>query len=119
MAAAAQQADSTSADQTAPQNTQITTGTFPIERIQTPTNADLYCGGFVSKELMPNANFVAGGLESPNTTKFATNDTIFLTGQGYQTGQKYEIVRELVDPNRVRIVCRTTLDAEGHGPALF
>jgi hypothetical protein len=88
VAAAAQQADSTSADQAAPQNTQITTGTFPIERIQTPTNADLYCGGFVSKELMPNANFVAGGLESPNTTKFATNDTIFLTGQGYQTGQK-------------------------------
>ena len=47
---------------------------FPTERIQTPTNADLYCGGFVSKDLMPNANFVAGGLESPNTTKFATND---------------------------------------------
>jgi hypothetical protein len=103
VAAAAQQADSTPADQAAPQNTQITTGTFPIERIQTPTNADLYCGGFVSKELMPNANFVAGGLESPNTTKFATNDTIFLTGQGYQTGQKYQIVRELVDPNRYEL----------------
>lgn len=103
VAAAAQQADPTSADQAAPQNTQITTGTFPVERVQTPTNADIYCAGFVSKELMPDANFVTGGLESPNTTKFATNDTIFLSGQGYQTGQKFEILRELVDPNRYEL----------------
>jgi len=52
---------------------------------------------------VPNAKFVAGGLESPNTTKFATNDTIFLAGQGYQTGQKYQIVRELVDPNQYEL----------------
>jgi hypothetical protein len=103
VAAAAQQPDSTPADQTAPQNTEVTTGTFPIERIQTPTNADLYCGGFVNKELVPNTKFVSGGLESPNTTKFATNDTIFLAGQGYQTGQKYQIVRELVDPNEYEL----------------
>src|ERR1700722_14746617 len=96
VAATAQQADSASADQAAPQNTLLTLGTFPVERVQTPTAADLYCGGFVSKELVPNTKFVAGGLESPNTTKFATNDTVFLAGQGYQTGQQYEIVRELV-----------------------
>ena len=52
---------------------------------------------------MPNSKFVAGGLESPNTTKFATNDTVFLAGQGYQTGQQYEIVRELVDPNKYEL----------------
>ncbi|MGA9814976.1 MAG: hypothetical protein WBQ64_19500 [Terriglobales bacterium] len=103
VAAAAQQADSAAADQAAPQNTEITTGTFPIERIQTPTNADINCGGFVNKELVPNSKFVAGGLESPNTTKFATNDTIFLAGQGYQTGQQFEIVRELVDPNQYEL----------------
>jgi hypothetical protein len=103
VAATAQQADSASADQAAPQGTLITSGSFPVERVQTPTNADLYCGGFVSKDLVPNANFVAGGLESPNTTKFARNDTIFLTGSGYQTGQQYEIVRELRDPNRYEL----------------
>jgi hypothetical protein len=103
VAAAAQQADSASANQAAPQNTQITTGTFPIERVQTPTTADLYCGGFVSKPVMPNANYVTGGLESPNTTKYAANDTIFLAGQGYQTGQKYQILRELVDPNQYEL----------------
>jgi hypothetical protein len=103
VAAAAQQADSTSADQAAPQNTEVTTGTFPVERVQTPSNADIYCGGFVSKELAANANFVAGGLESPNTTKYATNDTVFLAGQGYQAGQKYQILRELVDPNKYEL----------------
>jgi hypothetical protein len=103
VAATAQQADSASAEQAAPQGTLITSGSFPVERVQTPTNADLYCGGFVSKDLVPNANFVTGGLESPNTTKFARNDTIFLTGSGYQTGQQYEIVRELRDPNRYEL----------------
>jgi hypothetical protein len=102
VAAAAQQADTASADQAAPQGTQITTGSFPVERVQTPTNADIYCGGFVSS-VVANANFVAGGLESPNTTKFATNDLVFLSGQGYQTGQQYEIVRELVDPNHYEL----------------
>jgi hypothetical protein len=115
VAAAAQQPDSTPADQAAPQNTEITTGTFPIERVQTPTNADIYCGGFVNKELVPNAKFVAGGLESPNTTKFATNDTIFLAGQGYEAGQKYQIVRELVDPNQYELFAgqRSMLKAMG------
>ncbi len=103
MSAAAQQADMNVADQPAPQGTQVTTVGFPVERVQTPTNADLYCGGFVNKDLLPNANFVTGGLESPRTTKFARNDLIFLSGQGYQTGQQYEIVRELRDPNRYEL----------------
>jgi hypothetical protein len=89
-------------DLAAPQGTEITTGGFPEERVQTPTAADLYCGGFVSN-LVPNTNFVAGGLESPNTTKFAKNDLVFLAGSGYQTGQQYEIVRELQDPNRYEL----------------
>jgi len=115
VAAAAQQADSAPAEQAAPQNTEITTGTFPIERVQTPTNADINCGGFVNKELVPNSKFVAGGLESPNTTKYATNDTVFLAGQGYQTGQQYEIVRELVDPNQYELFAgqRSMLKAMG------
>ena len=45
---------------------------FPIERVQTPTYADLYCAGFISKQILPDANFVAGGLQTPTTTKFAT-----------------------------------------------
>ena len=38
---------------------------FPGERVQTPTYSDLYCAGFISKQTLPDANFVAGGLQTP------------------------------------------------------
>jgi hypothetical protein len=60
----------------APQNTAPTANSFPVERIQTPTYADLYCAGFINKQLLPDSNYVAGGLNTPNTTKFATGDII-------------------------------------------
>jgi len=99
-AAGAQEAASQSAAPETPQGTIATAVNFPIERVETPSNADLYCAGFVNKQLLPNANFVAGGLNTPNTTKFINQDMIYVMGHGYQTGQQYEVVRELRDPNR-------------------
>jgi hypothetical protein len=101
--ALAQPAGSNPADQAAPQGTVPTSVSFPVERVQTPTNSDLYCAGFVNKQLLPNSRFVLGGLESPNTTKFVTNDLIYLAGRGYEAGQQYTIIRELNDPNRYEI----------------
>jgi hypothetical protein len=103
VAAQAQQADSMSADQTTPQGTQFTSVSFPTERVQTPTNADLYCAGFINKDLLPNSKFVAGGLQTPNTTKFVNGDMVFLAGSGYQPGQQYTILRELRDPNKYEL----------------
>jgi hypothetical protein len=76
---------------------------FPIERVQTPTAADLYCAGFIGKPVEKRDRFVAGGLESPFTSRFANGDAIFLNGSGYQVGQEYTVVRELVDPNRYEL----------------
>jgi hypothetical protein len=92
-----------------------TTVSFPIERVQTPTYADLYCAGFVSKQLLPNANFVAGGLQTPNTTKFANGEMVYLAGGGYQAGQQYTILRELQDMDRYEIFAgqHTMLKAMG------
>jgi hypothetical protein len=92
-----------------------TTVSFPIERVQTPTYADLYCAGFVSKQLLPNANFVAGGLQTPNTTKFANGQMVYLAGGGYQAGQQYTILRELQDMDRYEIFAgqHTMLKAMG------
>jgi len=102
-AAVAQQADPKPADQSTPEGTVPTSVSFPVERVQTPTSSDLYCAGFVNKQVLPNSNFVLGGLESPNTTKFVNNDLIYLAGHGYQAGQQYTIVRELRDANRYEI----------------
>jgi hypothetical protein len=88
------------ADPSAPQNTSPTSVSFPVERIQTPTRADLYCAGFISKQALPNANFIVGGLQTPNTTKFINDDIVYLVGSGYQAGAEYTIVRELQDPNQ-------------------
>lgn len=77
-----------------------TAASFPFERIQAPSNADLYCAGFISQQLQPNANYVAGGLQMPNTTRFVNGDLIYLAGSGYQTEKEYTILREIVDPNK-------------------
>lgn len=102
VAASAQDA-SPATDANAPQGTAPTSVSFPVERVQTPTYADMYCAGFISKTLMPNANYVAGGLQTPNTTKFVTGDIIYLAGGGYALGGQYSILRELKDQNRYEV----------------
>lgn len=92
-----------SGDANAPQGTAPTSVSFPVERVQTPTYADLYCAGFINKTLLPNANYVAGGTQTPNTTKFVTGDIIYLAGSRYTTGAQYTIVRELKDQNRYEV----------------
>src|SRR5271157_2697311 len=75
----------------------------PFVRYQTPTAADIYCAGFITKDRIPDANYVNGGLETPVSTKFKIGDMIYLAGSGYQTGQLYSIVRELKDVNEYEI----------------
>ncbi|HEY6768959.1 MAG TPA: hypothetical protein VI386_29750, partial [Candidatus Sulfotelmatobacter sp.] len=96
-AAWAQSPDSGNAD--TPQGTFPTSASFPTERVQTPTYADIYCAGFVNKQTLPDANFVAGGLQTPTTTKFVRGDIIYMRGTGYTAGAEYEIVRALRDVN--------------------
>jgi hypothetical protein len=85
--------------QEAPQGTAPTTESFPTQRVQTPTYADLYCAGFINKQTLPDANYVMGGLQTPTTTKFTRGDMIYLSGTGYSAGAEYEIVRALRDVN--------------------
>jgi len=118
MAATAFAQDATMAsagDANGPQGTAPTSVSFPIERVQTPTYADLYCAGFISKQLLPNANYVAGGLQTPNTTKFVTGDVVYLAGTGYTTGAQYSILREMKDQNRYEVFPgqKKMLDAAG------
>src|SRR5439155_5607393 len=68
-----------------------------------PAATDLYCAGFISKPLTSKDKYVAGGLESPHTVRFANGDAIYLHGGGYEAGQQYTVVRELKDPNRYEL----------------
>jgi len=91
--------DGNTAESTMPQGTVPTTASFPIQRVQMPTYADVYCAGFINRQSLPDANFVAGGLQTPSTTKFVKDDVVYLYGTGYSTGAEYEIVRALRDIN--------------------
>lgn len=93
-----------------------TAGNVPTARFQTPTSADLYCAGFISKERVPDAKFVDGGLQTPNTTKFTNGEMVYLAGTGYQTGQEYTIVRELRDVNEYEFFAgqRKMISNSGH-----
>ncbi len=95
--AGAQTADTTPVN--APDGTAPTSATFPMERVQTPTYADIYCAGFINKQILPDANFVAGGLQTPSTTKFVRGDVIYMEGTGYTAGAEYEVIRALRDVN--------------------
>jgi hypothetical protein len=75
----------------------------PYVRFQTPTQADLYCAGFITKERIPDANYVNGGLNTPTATKFEIGELVYLAGSGYQAGQLYSIVREIRDVNEYEI----------------
>ncbi len=93
------QSDDTVSPGAAPAGTAPTTASFPVERVQTPTYADVYCAGFINKQTLPDANYVAGGLQTPSTTHFTRGDIIYLAGTGYSAGAEYEIVRALRDVN--------------------
>jgi hypothetical protein len=80
-----------------------TSANFPIERVQMPTYADVYCAGFINKQSLPDAHFIAGGLETPTDTKFVRGDIVYLYGKGYELGAEYEIIRALRDVNEYEI----------------
>jgi hypothetical protein len=88
----------------------------PFVRFQTPTAADIYCAGFLTKDRVPDANYVNGGLQTPTSTKFENGELVYLAGTGYQAGQLYSIIREMRDANEYEIYPgqRKVLAAAGH-----
>lgn len=98
MAGAQSTADGAMADAT-PQGTIPTSASFPIERVLKPSAADIYCAGFINRHSLPDAHFVAGGLQTPADTKYFNGDIVYLQGSGYSVGAQYEIVRAMRDVN--------------------
>jgi len=110
--AAAQQADSTPADQACSSKHRDYDGKpFRLSGSR-PRPTRYYCGGFVSKDLVPNA-ISWGRTGKSQHHQVATNDTVFLAGQGYKPARSISRARTR-DPTNT-IVCRSAFDAEGMG----
>src|SRR5260370_42162360 len=89
------QSTPTASDSTTPEGTIATSVSFPIQRVLKPTYADVYCAGFINRQTLPDANYVAGGVETPQTTKFAKGERVYLRGSGYKAGGADEIIPAL------------------------
>lgn len=92
----------TPSDEPTPSGTAATVINFPVEKVQTPSFADLYCAGSLRKA-ESKSNFVTGGTESPFNTNFGNGEAIYLHGKGYEVGQQYTVIRELKDLNRYEL----------------
>jgi len=93
-----------------------TNANVPVVRFETPSAADLYCAGLISPGRLPDANYVNGTLQTPNTTKITNGEMVYLAGGGYQVGQSYSIMRELRDLNEFDLYPgqKKLLAATGH-----
>lgn len=70
-----------------------------VERVDAPTDSDLYCSGLVSPTPVSATSTIAGGWETPSQARFANGDYIYLTGGGYEANAKYAVMRKVRDTN--------------------
>lgn len=65
-----------------------------------PSYSQLYCSGFVTRKAIPRTNFILGSKESPLADRFPGHAELFLGGPGLAEGERYSILRQILDPNR-------------------
>src|SRR5438270_3957331 len=74
--------------------------TAVLQNLTLPTYADVNCAGFITSDKLPESMTVAGGWETPHSTKFQDRDYIYLTGGTVQVGNLYTVIRHMQDPNK-------------------
>lgn len=66
-----------------------------------PTNADMYCSGYITTDHISEKRYVAAGWNSPDQTRFAAlADYIYIHGKDMKEGDRLQILRHVKDPNR-------------------
>jgi hypothetical protein len=65
-----------------------------------PGYTQMYCAGFVYHRTLSRKNFVAASSEAPHVDQFSRGETVFLGGPNLAAGERYSILREVVDPNK-------------------
>jgi outer membrane protein OmpA-like peptidoglycan-associated protein len=64
-----------------------------------PSYSDRYCSGFLAEKRVPKLAEVIGGWDTPEQTRFADRNYVYLTGSNFQPGARYSLLREVQDPN--------------------
>jgi len=76
---------------------------YNASAMDSPSPAQMYCAGFMTKEHVKDNVHVVGGAYSPETTRFEAGSVVYLEGADVEEGQRYEILRALKDPNEYEI----------------
>jgi outer membrane protein OmpA-like peptidoglycan-associated protein len=69
------------------------------KKAEAPTEADMYCSGFVSSTKLADNSFIVGGWDTPFQTRFSDRDHVYLKGGSYEKDQRYHILRAVKDVN--------------------
>ena len=64
-----------------------------------PSYSQMYCSGFVTRKAIPRTNFVLASKETPHENFFPGRSTLFLGGPALVEGERYSILRQIVDPS--------------------
>lgn len=87
-------------------NTAETKMAAPMIRMHTPTDADVYCAGFVADKPPLQDLFIVAGKEGGLQQIFSERDTVYLSrGTGYivNPGGEYILMRHIFDPTRLEM----------------
>ncbi|HYN15499.1 MAG TPA: OmpA family protein [Terriglobales bacterium] len=74
-----------------------------VARQEAPTYSDVYCSGFISKQPLQRAGYVAGGWDTPHQTHFVDRGYVYLQGSRFAVGTQYWLVRQVRDLNRYEV----------------
>ena len=65
-----------------------------------PSYTQLHCAGLISRHSISRADYVLGSKESPQEDRLQGRSLLFLRGPGLAEGERYSLLRQILDPNR-------------------
>jgi outer membrane protein OmpA-like peptidoglycan-associated protein len=71
--------------------------------VQGPTYEDVYCAGYLTTQPPQVLGHLVAGWNYPHTQTYGTHDYLYLQAKNLEPGKTYEIVREVKDPNHMRL----------------
>jgi outer membrane protein OmpA-like peptidoglycan-associated protein len=87
--------------------------------VQGPTYEDVYCAGYMSTQPPQVLGHLVAGWNYPHQQAYGTHDYVYLQAKGLEPGKTYEIIREVKDPNHLRLYQGQVFAMERAGKLYF
>lgn len=64
-----------------------------------PSYSQQFCAGFIAQHALARTNYVVASKDAPHADQFGSHEILFLGGPGLREGERYSVVRQVLDPN--------------------